>query len=126
MRKEADLSQLRNAANSGDNNAAMIYGFILDARVKRVMQLPGGKTGMSRIQGLDFTVGGSRHGSIVKPGGTFGARGEYRLPDFTWQKGNQREFWDLKGPKFNPNVSKQFDDIENWTGVRPLDLRYKR
>jgi hypothetical protein len=126
MKRDPKLKSLRNSIQAGDSQASMIYGFILDARVKRTLQQPGAATGITRIKGLVFTSGGSRMGSVVKPGGNFGAKGQYRLPDFTFTQGGVREFWDLKGPGFNRATSRQFDDIRNWTGVEPIALRYNR
>nr|WP_095742588.1 polymorphic toxin-type HINT domain-containing protein [Rhodopirellula sp. SM50] len=126
MRRDPRFSGLLKAARGGDNQASMIYGFILDAKVKKTLQLPGANTGITRISGLVFSSGGSRLGSVVKPGGSFGVKGQYRLPDFTFTKGGVTEFWDLKGPGFNRATSRQFDDILNWTGVEPIALRYNR
>ncbi|MCA9141085.1 MAG: hypothetical protein KDB00_30150 [Planctomycetales bacterium] len=126
MRRDPKLRGLLNSIKGGDTQASMIYGFILDARVKRTLQQPGAATGITRISGLVFSSGGSRMGSVVKPGGTFGVRGQYRLPDFTFTKGGVREFWDLKGPGFQRATSRQFDDIRNWTGIEPIALRYNR
>lgn len=126
MRGDARFSGLLKAARGGDSQASMIYGFILDSKVKKTLQMPGAATGITRVKGLVFSSGGSRMGSVVKPGGTFGVKGQYRLPDFTFTKGGVTEYWDLKGPGFNRSTSRQFDDILNWTGVEPIALRYNR
>ena len=48
--------------------------------------------------------------AYVRPGGRFGVRGDYRIPDFTYKRGTPgMEFWDVKPSNFNWN--QQFQDL---------------
>jgi hypothetical protein len=73
----------------------------------------------AKIPGLDVNR------AFIRPGGQFGVRGEYRVPDLTYMRGTPNvEFWDLKPSNFNWN--QQFQDLYDWTGVRPISLGYNR
>lgn len=110
MKAEPAMQQLLKDGNF------MLYGFIFDARVKSRLGLTSGKT--SRVLGLRGTT------AVVRPGGTYGKRGEYRMPDFQFDGVDGVEYWDLKPASFTWN--QQFQDILDWTGIRPMQLGYNR
>ena len=92
----------------------MRYGFILDHRVKsRLFSLNG-----PRISGLRKNV------VVYNPNGRGYVKGNYRVPDFAFDGAGGLEYWDLKPAGFTWNA--QFQDILDWTTVRPLALGYMR
>ena len=61
---------------------------------------------------------------IYRPG-TSGGRGNIRRPDFQWGKGTpDYTIWDLKPNGFVG--SQQFNDMQLWTNVVPIALKYNR
>ena len=104
-------SRMKQLLQDGDY---MTYGFILDARVKSRLFSPLG----SRIQGLRKNV------VVYRPGGKGYVKGDYRVPDFSYQGTAGLEHWDLKSPGFNWN--QQLQDILDWTNISPTALKYRR
>lgn len=91
----------------------MRYGFVLDARVKALL-----RPRLGDLPGLRINA------TVVRPGGQYGVRGDFRVPDFEYRGAGGLEYWDLKPPGFS--WSQQFQDIMTWTGVRPIPLLYNR
>ncbi|QDT78559.1 hypothetical protein Mal35_20080 [Gimesia maris] len=94
----------------------MRYGFVFDARMKARLGVSG--TRVARVPGLSGTQ------AVIRPGGKYGVRGDYRMPDLKYEGVDGIEYWDIKPSSFTWN--QQFQDILDWTGIRPLPIGYNR
>ena len=100
------------------NGDTMTYGFVFDARMKRRLGVSNGGTSM--IPGLEGTH------AVIKDGGKFGVRGDYRMPDLRDRNeaGTISGYWDIKPSSFTWN--QPFQDIQRWTGITPRRIGYNR